>query len=446
MAKRITALKCPQCGSVKKQSIKEDHYICNHCDTEYFLDNDDIHVHINHTHKHAERSKNGNSKKKNVAIAIAAAGLAFLLLFSQFLLSPKSGSSARSEDVYTDRPRNQMLYSSADGSTKFFFSVERSYGAYGDKKTEYLLLFYDPTEGRVINEQKAPSQWNDNPTLRYREFADGRMYFIADKINQLYMLDTQSNQLLDVSEKLLATKTEFASGIATLNFVSDTYGDGFQIMTNEGKEYYYFPIADRIYADRKELEKDSEELTTLPSGAVEKKYHIFSEKSSAYPDEPVQLIQYFYKQKAGYPIRLPYGAEWRDVNDYDRDKFSTFKSLFSYHDKRVSRYKDLTPGRTYFKPHIMYQDENRLYIKVLPNANPENVALLQKIDTETGKILWTYKPEAVKAEFSDLSVSKDAVGFYAYNFGSPRVYQFIALNDKDGKPIEQIDLDSFKLK
>lgn len=38
MSKQIKALKCSQCGSVKKQKVKEDHYVCNNCGTEYFLD------------------------------------------------------------------------------------------------------------------------------------------------------------------------------------------------------------------------------------------------------------------------------------------------------------------------------------------------------------------------------------------------------------------------
>ena len=49
MAKNIKAIKCPNCGSVKKTEIKPDYFVCTSCDTEYFLDNDDINVNINHT-------------------------------------------------------------------------------------------------------------------------------------------------------------------------------------------------------------------------------------------------------------------------------------------------------------------------------------------------------------------------------------------------------------
>jgi len=446
MAKRVTALKCPQCGSVKKQSIKEDHYICNHCDTEYFLDNDDININVNHNHRNTENVGNKELNKKNIAIGIIAAVLAFFLLFSQFLFSPSSGPTVNDENKYSDRPWDQMVYTGSDGKPKILFSVERTFGVYDDKKTEVMFLFYDPIDDRMVNEQKPATNWNEYPTFDFRQFGDSSIYFIADKINRLYLLDRKNNQLLDVTEKMLLSKPELASGLATIKFLGDLYGDGFQIMANDGKEYDYFPIANRLYADRDQRYADAEELSRLPNDAKEKNYYMFSEESSAYPKEPIQLIKYAYKEKTGHPIRLPYRAVWNDLTDHDRDKFSTYKSLFSYHDKRVSSYKDLTPGRTYFKPHIMYQEENRLYIKVLPNANPENVPLLQKIDTETGEIRWTYKPEAVKAAFDDISLYKDGIGLYVYNFGSPRIRKFILLNDKDGKPVKEIELDNFKLK
>lgn len=447
MAKRITALKCPQCGSVKKQSIKEDHYICNHCDTEYFLDSDDINVNVNHHHRGPDGFGSKKLTKENRAIIVFAIALVLFALISNIFSSTISSSNKTSSDeVYNDYARDQIVYTGADGNPKIMFSVERRYGGYSEKPDEYLLLFYDPIQEKLIHEQRPETKWGETPSLRHRKFADGTIYLIADGTSRLYTLDTEDDKLLDVSDKIFASKTEFASGLATLKFVNDNYGDGFDIMTNDGKEFMYFPIAQKIYPERTAFFEDAEELSTLPSDAKTKKYYIFSEKSSAYPEEPIQLIQYAYKEKSGFPIRLPYGAEWKDVRDYRYTKYVTYKSVFGHHDKRVVDYTDLTPGRMYFKPAVMYQEESRLYIKTLPNANPENNPLLQKIDTETGNVLWTYKPEATKSEFSDLSVYKDGIGLYIYNLGSPRVFKFVLLNDQDGKTIKEIDLDNFKLK
>ena len=45
MPKHIKALKCPQCGSTRATLIREDHYRCDSCSTEFFLDSDDITIH-----------------------------------------------------------------------------------------------------------------------------------------------------------------------------------------------------------------------------------------------------------------------------------------------------------------------------------------------------------------------------------------------------------------
>ena len=48
MPKHIKALKCPQCGSTRATLIREDHYRCDSCSTEFFLDSDEITI----QHKH----------------------------------------------------------------------------------------------------------------------------------------------------------------------------------------------------------------------------------------------------------------------------------------------------------------------------------------------------------------------------------------------------------
>lgn len=446
MAKRVTALKCPQCGSVKKQSIKEDHYICNHCDTEYFLDNDDINVNINHHHK---RTSWGSTKELNpttIGVGIGAVLTLIFFGFSEFLSNSTVRPQAK-EDNYSQYAREQILYNGSDGSPKILLTVDRRYVGQGNRKSEYLFLFYDPIAERTINTQKAPAQWGDNPTLYLRKFSDGVVYFIADKMNQVYKLDTLQNQMVEISGDLFSSKPKLASGVATVKFANDIYGDGFKIMTNDGKDFSYYPIADLIYADDKKFFEDAEQLHTLPAGAKDKNYYIFSRKSSSYPDEPpVQLIKYAYKEKPGYPIRLPYNAEWDDISDYDKGPFAKKKSLFRYSDHRISSYKDLTPGRAYFNPDIMYQEENRLYISALPNANPNNSRQIQKIDTETGSVIWTYKPGSTQSNINDLTVANGMVGFHYSGSQSERFYKYLLLNDKDGTLIKEIDLDNFRLK
>lgn len=48
MAKEIKAIKCPNCGSVNKIELKPDFYKCSSCQTEYFLDDNDVNINYNH--------------------------------------------------------------------------------------------------------------------------------------------------------------------------------------------------------------------------------------------------------------------------------------------------------------------------------------------------------------------------------------------------------------
>ena len=45
MPKHIKTIKCPQCGSTRATQLREDHYRCDSCSTEFYLDSDDITIH-----------------------------------------------------------------------------------------------------------------------------------------------------------------------------------------------------------------------------------------------------------------------------------------------------------------------------------------------------------------------------------------------------------------
>ena len=66
MAKNIKAIKCPNCGSIKKLEIRTDYFRCLNCDTEYFLDDDDINININHS-PYQGSSVSAVPKKKHTA-------------------------------------------------------------------------------------------------------------------------------------------------------------------------------------------------------------------------------------------------------------------------------------------------------------------------------------------------------------------------------------------
>ncbi len=50
MTQKITAIKCPHCGSTHKHPIEKDRYQCNSCDSEYIFDSGDLNIIVNHHH------------------------------------------------------------------------------------------------------------------------------------------------------------------------------------------------------------------------------------------------------------------------------------------------------------------------------------------------------------------------------------------------------------
>ncbi|WGQ09461.1 hypothetical protein QG516_23380 [Pedobacter gandavensis] len=452
MSKQIKALKCPQCGSVKKQEVKEDHYICNNCGTEYFLDNDDINVNIRHSYtNHGSTALNPKARK----IIFSVLGAIILVILLQTFLGiffdekSKSGAGSSKAKEYHERFDSFIAYSIKDSPYPILlFKIIRS--TYGDRGADqYLMRFYDPTKNKVLNDEPM-TEWKDSYYLRSQLFSDGHIYICPDKSNRVYLVNQERNTLEDMTSRFFGNLPELSSGIATLGFISEKQGDGFKIMTNDGKEYSYYPLSRKIYSGYQELREAKEGLESLYPGAVETVHYIFSEKSNEYPEEKVQLIKYWYKNNPGYPVQHPYNHEvkWRKVR-MDPTGSGRYTGTYTYEKKlfaepRFTRFIDLTPDRMFFDADIVYQDSANLYIKGLPNANPQGNPFIQKIDSKTGKVIWSYTPPVVKYSFDDHNFYgyRNGLVFNYYNYGSPGRVNKIVIIDNAGKMIKELDADN----
>ncbi|MGA6116864.1 hypothetical protein [Sphingobacterium anhuiense] len=456
MAKQIKALKCPHCGSVKKQNIKEDHYICNNCGTEYFLDNDDINVNVKH--QYGDGRFNGLDPKTKKYLFFVVAGILFFVIFSSIIRTcgNKSGgistlvssddSSKKKE--YVDRIKEYLAFTAYNSKNPMFlFIINRSKDAFSREGAEYFARFYDPLKEKIVNDIPLPG-WKDDFYIQTRVFSDGGFYICADKSNKVYKIDPAKNEVIDVTNTFFGDVPEFSSGIATLKFTQDREGDGFNIMTNDGKEYYYYPLVRKIYKDHMQRREAGTGLSSLLPGARTSVYYTFSEKSSDYPEEKIQLIKYWYKNNSGYPIMLPYSYQvsWQKVYQYPK-KSDIYYGSFPYTKKlvkepRITKFVDLTPDRLYFKADIGYQDSTSLYITGLPDANPEGHTYIQKIDTESGKIIWTYTPKSDNyAVESDMYGYTGGVVFSYYDRSGASSSNRIIIIANDGTVLKDIDRD-----
>ncbi|RZL30565.1 MAG: hypothetical protein EOO96_17860, partial [Pedobacter sp.] len=92
MAKQIKAIKCPHCGSIGKTEIKADHFICSSCNTEYFLDNDDININHNINYNTPQFNTGGGKKVGLIIGSVVAAFFVVALIVPLLFVGKKSNN------------------------------------------------------------------------------------------------------------------------------------------------------------------------------------------------------------------------------------------------------------------------------------------------------------------------------------------------------------------
>lgn len=454
MAKNIKALKCPHCGSVKKQAIKEDHYLCNNCGTEYYLDNDDININIKHNYNRPNTWQWNDSNKKNLVILfVFVAAIILVPLFvnlfnntNQTVINPVIPETPKEKEKgYRDYVSDFIFNSNqAKDNVIILMRMQRRFDNRDLQKVQSFIRFYDWNTGKVLSDIQMKN-WSEGNYLRFRTFDNGKTYIIPDKINRVYEANFDKQTITDVTEELFNNVPEFSSGIATMEFFYVNEGDGFKIMTNDGKEFFYFPGPDLIFKDYSAVRKINKGKNTLKPNAVEVPKYIFSIKSSDYPDEKIQLLKYWYRYNLGYPYERPYRLQWKKEYQYPKGSgifIGTFpykKKLFT--DTRIRKFIDLTPDRLYFDPKIEYQDSTNLIISGFPNANPESNRIIQKIDTNDGKVLWSFNahPEGKYRLDDELIPFKGGIIMHLFLTNSSSNNRIVQL-DQTGKIVKEVDV------
>lgn len=418
MAKQLKVIKCPQCGSTQKTLVKEDQYICQSCETEYFLDNDDIHVHVKHhgTEQPAQPQRSDSRPIIKICVGIAI-GLTVISITLDALRSkppqtrivtvtqPTLAAPARFEDKLDVGPvSTDMCFPLLDAQQNIFFTLVSKTRGIGDDpqiskdpEAGYFAVFTDLNSNKVIKESRVDfhSRMDRFSTARgwkQRKFEDGNIYLILNQ-RELFRLNPDNLSIEPITPEFFSKHKEFQSGIATIEFTYEENGSGLKILTNDGKDMSYYPIVDKIYVGDDEVYSAQRFMENLLKNHKEKIVYEFIGVWPPTSKVRKELLKLTYQDNVGGPKNISDTLDWAEGYDEKSRTYvgptTKIRVLEDQDRNRIASFKSLTDAdRTYFSPSVFYYDEKNLFIKVQANASPDAEYNLQKIDTNTGAVIW----------------------------------------------------------
>jgi hypothetical protein len=353
MAKNIKAIRCPHCGSVDKTAITPGFYRCSNCGTEYYLDSDDVHIY-HHQERPAPTPRpkpSANTPRLFYLLAIALVIAAAWFAVTRF----HSTSTYRAASAYK-MPRmyyNSFVYTNTATGEPVYLRLGTDNIAQGNEATKLELhaQFNNALNGKLVADRLIDDETISSKrcALTFKTYLPDLVYAIGCN-SMLLQLDTRNNQLTDVTNSVFRTFPELAAGVARLDF--DYYRDMITVMNNEGESYFYFPVT-------RQLVHTEAEANPIWQKQQSRRFFVFGALGDAGGQQTTsQLIEVRPSEQPGETQR-----------------------------------RDISPGRKYFAPRILYQDDTHLLIVVNTTAAPDPPVSIQRIDVQTGQLLWALPPD-----------------------------------------------------
>ena len=430
MPTHIKALKCPQCGSTRATKISEDHYRCDSCSTEFFLDSDDITIH----HK-VETKPAPNTFLKRLLLTILVPAAFFSLITIGLIVwgSSREGTSekGRGEEHMSYACERLMAFSSTAGRPIVVLcGAARRDDSSGDwDHAKGFMYFFDGETYEIIKKLELPDVTGRVSVTDARQFEDGTFYVVLNE-KRLFAIDRST---LDVKEihgedyKL----PELSEGFGKVALYFHEYGDALEIETNLGKKFVYYPIANKLYTDQSIFKAYEDKL---PTPKLRTRF-TFSEQmmGSDYKDEQIQLVRYQTLEQLGYPRRTPHFG-WE--NDYHSSyPKKIFVSKYFVEESRLQSYEDFTPGAYYFSPTVLYESDDQILISFKPTAAADAKKMLRCLDAQTGQVLWSCSEGLDGLDFC-LGVARFSGGYVLVD------YSRSWLISSEGKVMTCVDIHS----
>ena len=430
MPTHIKALKCPQCGSTRATKISEDHYRCDSCSTEFYLDSDDITIH----HKVETKPAPNTFLRRLLLIILAPAAFFSLITIGLIVWGSSREETSRERDGEEHMSyacEQLMAFSSTAGRPIVVLcGAARRDDSSGDwDHAKGIMYFFDGETYEIIKKLELPDVTGRVSVTDARQFEDGTYYVVLNK-KRLFAIDRST---LDVKEihgedyKL----PELSEGFGKLALYFHEYGDALEIETNLGKKFVYYPIANKLYTDQSIFKAYKDKL---PAPQL-RTHFTFSEQmtGSDYKDEQIQLVRYQTLEQLGYPRRTPHFGWENDRHSYYPKKI--FVSQYFVEESRLQSYEDFTPGAYYFSPTVLYESDDQILISFKPTAAADAKKMLRCLDTQTGQVLWSCSEGLDGLDFC-LGVARFSGGYVLVD------YSHSWLISSEGKVMTCVDIHS----
>ena len=430
MPTHIKALKCPQCGSTRATKISEDHYRCDSCSTEFYLDSDDITIH----HKVETKPAPNTFLRRLLLIILAPAAFFSLITIGLIVWGiSREGTSEKGsgEEHMSYACERLMAFSSTAGRPIVVLcGAARRDDSTGDwDHAKGFMYFFDGETYEIIKKLELPDVTGRVSVTDARQFEDGTFYVILNK-KRLFAIDRST---LDVKEihgedyKL----PELSEGFGKLALYFHEYGDALEVETNLGKKFVYYPIANKLYTDQSIFKAYEDKLPALKL----RTRFTFSEQmmGSDYMDEQIQLVRYQTLEQLGYPRRTPHFGWENDRHSYYPKKI--FVSQYFVEESRLQSYEDFTPGAYYFSPTVLYESDDQILISFKPTAAADAKKMLRCLDAQTGQVLWSCSEGLDGLDFC-LGVARFSGGYVLVD------YSHSWLISSEGKVMTCVDIHS----
>lgn len=433
MAKQIKAVKCPHCGSSQQKLIKEDFYKCDNCSTEYYLDSDDVNINVNH--RFPSRPADNS---RNIIIGV----IIFLIFISFFVVKGCVSMLTRSSytppiSTYKEKEYYASQYLNFptvinDEPYLVVFS-ERDYRGSGNESQNGCYYSFVNINTGEIDKSERIVTIKELDKYSYRKSANGKEYVILNE-RCLLELNTDGKDFKDVTKSMFDGDSIYQSGLASIKFAYHQEGEGFNVMTNLGKEYYYFPLVNKTYTSKNYYDQRKGFKTLLP-GARDSIYFSFSQKSTDREIEKDPLLwKITYKYNAGGPEDKSTTPRWNIIYDNNNKRVPI---LFNKEKDRIVDTEDITADRFFSNPNVVYYDKKYLLICYQVTAAKDSPINLQLLNPENGNVVWT---TSVEEQIGDYTAYAQRAIVHKNTFIIKYKHNSYVIIDVDGKNMKVFEI------